>query len=153
VSRRTLIHTALVPAIALAAAQSGGCGSGSGDGPQAPSALTCTLDLQFTGPTHSQLTATVAATCTFIATSATTTLTIQHRPTGAGSMAWTNYDDPKSTSEVPPTTLTYVALCSGGEWEAVASIDGTGPDGQPFTEPPAVQALPQPLTDADCKAS
>jgi hypothetical protein len=137
-------------AVLLAASQSGGCGnSGGSSGGGGAGVLNCILDLQFTGPVSHRLTAALDVTCDFPATTSRTVLTIQHQPAGGDPMSWTLYDDPKTTTQAPPVSLTYAALCSPGQWEAVATIDGTGPDAQPFHST-ATEALPGPLTAADC---
>lgn len=140
---------ALGAAVILAASQSGGCGSSKGGSTQAGGALSCVLDLQFTGPISRQLTASVNVTCSFPVATSSTTLTIQQRPADGDAMSWKRYDDPRTSTQAPPLSLTYSALCSSGQWEAVATIDGVGPNAQPFHSS-ATEALPAPLTDADC---
>lgn len=110
----------------------GGCGS-SGGGPGVPSALVCNFDTFLQAPVSRQLVATSSVTCDFTVVNATTRLVIQGRKTGAGNTAWDNFSSPRVTEALPPNSLTYKVICVGGyDYQASASIDGVGPNGQPF---------------------
>jgi hypothetical protein len=150
--KRTVL---VVSAVLLAASQQGGCGDGGGrssGGGDQQSALNCILDLQFTGPTKGQLIATVDATCDFLVASSQTSLVILGKPAGSSQMSWQAISEPKTSTQIPPVSLTYAALCSPGEWEASASITGVGPNAQPFHST-STDPMLEPLTKADCLGS
>ncbi|HEV2635853.1 MAG TPA: hypothetical protein VGX23_11940 [Actinocrinis sp.] len=142
---------ALVVALSTAGCAAAG-GGGSGGAAEAGGKLSCLLDLQFDGPVSGQLIATVDVACDFPVASSTTVLSVLGKSAGSSAMSWQNFGDPKKSTQVPPVSLTYKALCSGGDWEAEASITGVGPNAQPFHST-ATQRLGGTLTDGDCKAS
>ncbi|HEY1820388.1 MAG TPA: hypothetical protein VGG83_10695 [Trebonia sp.] len=98
------------------------------------SAKKCTMTLRMLSPQDKQLTASLTVTCDFPVASMYTTLVIQGRPTGSGDTAWQNVDEPATTADTPPAVLTFTYNCvTGYDFQASASIDGSGADGSPFT--------------------
>lgn len=113
----------------------GGCGSSGGGSSSGGggSSLQCTFDTYLQAPVNRQLIATSSVTCDFTVVTSTTRLVIQGRRTGSDNTAWDNFSNPRVTEALPPTSLTYKVICVGGyDYQASASIDGVGPNGQPF---------------------
>jgi len=153
--KKTITGAAAAVAILAATGAQGGCGSSSAPKSSsggAGSPLVCNFDTQLGAPIHHQLTATSSVTCNFPVGTAKTTLVIQGRKTGSGETAWDNFDDPKTSGQVPPNSLTYTVTCIGGyDYQASADITGLADNGAPFhaDETSPVVAY----TAAECKNS
>lgn len=159
-NRRTITSVTAAAALIALTGASGGCGSSGATGTSAQTTVKgdpdaadkCKTVLEMHHPVNKQLTATFTVTCNFPIASADSSLVIQGKPVGSDDTHWDNVDDPDTSQQIPPLTLTFTHNCvTGIDYQASASIDALANDGNPVSS--SATTTPKSYSPSECSGS